>query len=145
MFLLTFSFSLPAIFTLLAASNSRSCFHHRYKMFTFFFQRNWSPLFIYLSLQLFLWYPRKCRNENLVERKNRIVFFLCSKSPGGHAIHGRNAWVLEMQNFIPSYMNGWTYVRTILSEPKFLGFVDNQLFYPRWSAARVSRALELHY
>ena len=42
--------------------------------------------------------------------------------------------VLEMQNFIPSYMKGWTYVRTygrtILSEPKCLGCIDNQTFLP---------------
>ena len=43
--------------------------------------------------------------------------------------------MLEMQNFTPTYMKGLTYVQTtsvyvrvILSEPKFLGCVDNQTF-----------------
>ena len=40
-----------------------------------------------------------------------------------------NARLLEMQNFVPSYMKGWTYertypLRTIFSEPKFLGCID---------------------
>ena len=45
----------------------------------------------------------------------------------------RNVRVLEMQNLIPAYMRGWTYVgtyasRTIFSEPKFLGCIDWQIF-----------------
>ena len=41
----------------------------------------------------------------------------------------RNVRVLEMQNLIPAYTKGWTYVgtyasRTIFSEPKFLGCID---------------------
>ena len=39
-----FFFSPPLIFTLVAASISPSS-HRRYKIFMFFFQRNWSPLF----------------------------------------------------------------------------------------------------
>ena len=42
-FLFTF-FSMPLIFTLVAASISPFS-HRRYKIFMFFFQRNWSPLF----------------------------------------------------------------------------------------------------
>ena len=38
-----------------------------------------------------------------------VVFFI---SKSGYAIYCRNAQVLEMQNFIPAYMKGWTYVRT---------------------------------
>ena len=46
-----------------------------------------------------------------------------------------NVRVLEMQNFIPAYMRGWTYVgtyasRSIFSEPKFLGCIDYQIFLP---------------
>ena len=33
-----------------------------------------------------------------------------------------------MQNFIPAYMKGWTYVRMIFSEPKFFGCIDNEIF-----------------
>ena len=47
----------------------------------------------------------------------------------------RNVRVLKMQNSIPAYMKGWTYVgkyasRTIFSEPKFLGCIDCQIFLP---------------
>ena len=37
---------------------------------------------------------------------------------------------VEMQNFTPAYMKGFTYVRTIFPEPKFLGCIDNQIFLP---------------
>ena len=53
---------------------------------------------------------------------------------GGYPIYRQNARVLEMQNFNRAYMKGGnvcTYsVRTILSEPKFLGCIDNQIFLP---------------
>ena len=47
----------------------------------------------------------------------------------------RNVRVLEMQNFIPAYTRGWTYVgtyasRSIFSEPIFLGCIDYQIFLP---------------
>ena len=47
----------------------------------------------------------------------------------------RNVRVLEMQNLIPAYTKGWTYVgtyasRTIFSEPKFLGCIDCRIFLP---------------
>ena len=43
----------------------------------------------------------------------------------------RNVRVLEMQNLIPAYTNGWTYAsRTIFSEPKFLGCIDSRIFLP---------------
>ena len=42
--LVHFFFSPPLIFTLVAASISPFS-HRRYKIFMFFFQRNWSPLF----------------------------------------------------------------------------------------------------
>ena len=38
--------------------------------------------------------------------------------------------LLEMQNFTPAYMKGWTYVNTDDFEPKFLGCIDNQIFLP---------------
>ena len=64
-----------------------------------------------------------------VEKKTRLCYsFFLPKSPGGHAIYHKNARVLEMRNFTPAYMKGCTYVRTILSEPKFLGCIDNQIF-----------------
>ena len=50
-----------------------------------------------------------------------------------------------MQNFIPAYMKGLTYVRTIFSEPKFFGCIDYKIFLPMVLAARASRARELRY
>ena len=41
--------------------------------------------------------------------------------------------LLKMQKFTPASMKGWTYVntvRTVLSEQKFLGCIDNQIFLP---------------
>ena len=60
-------------------------------------------------------------------------------------MYRRNARVLEMQNFTPAYMKGWTYVRTIFSDPKFLGCIVTKFSYPWCSAARSSRARELRY
>ena len=37
------------------------------------------------------------------------------------------ARVLEMQNFTPGLHEVPTYIRTIFSEPKFLGCIDNQI------------------
>ena len=38
--------------------------------------------------------------------------------------------MLEIQTFAQAYKKGWTYVRTILSEPEFLGCIDDQIFLP---------------
>ena len=55
-----------------------------------------------------------------------------SQSSGSRAVYRQNARLLEVRNFTPAYMkgctNGRTYVRMILSETKFLGCVDNQIF-----------------
>ena len=94
-----------------------------------FFKRNWSSLFSFLWLQLFLCYPRQCRLKSK-ERIGFVVVALISESLGDSAIYCRNARVLEMQNFTPAYIKGWTYVRTIFSETKFLGCIDYQIFLP---------------
>ena len=53
---------------------------------------------------------------------------------GGYAIWRQNARVLEMKKFLSGLHEGVnvrTYsVRTILSEPKFLGCIDIQIFLP---------------
>ena len=78
-----------------------------------------------------------------------LFLILSAKRPGSYAIYRRNARVLEMQNFIPSYMKGWTYVptypvRTIFSEPKFLGCIDYQIFLPLvFRSARFARTRAL--
>ena len=51
--------------------------------------------------------------------------------------------VLEMLNFIPAYMKRSTYARTILSEPKFLGCMDNQIF-TQCDPLRESSAINIH-
>ena len=87
--------------------------HRHYKIFMFFFQRNFSPLFfvshsssfsvIHVNVDI------KIKSK---ERVGFVVVVFISKSPGNFVIYRRNAQVLEMQNFIPAYMKGWTYVRT---------------------------------
>ena len=72
--------------------------------------------------------------------------FFISKNPSGYAIYCRNARVIEMQNFTPPYMKGWTYVRTysvwtIFSEPKFFGCVDLPNFLTHGAPLRALRFL----
>ena len=82
-FMFAFIFSLPLIFTLLAASIF-SFSHRRYEIFMFFFPRNSSPLFsvtrsfsvIHVSVNV----------KNNVEKDKSLLLFFLSKSPGGHAI-----------------------------------------------------------
>ena len=47
-------------------------------------------------------------------------FLFISNRLDSYAIYGRNVLVLEMTNFTPAFIKGCIYVRTILSEPKFL-------------------------
>ena len=69
------------------------------------------------------------------ERVGFVIVVFISKSPGSFAIYRRNAQVLEMQNFIPAYMKGWTYGRF----PQNQNFLDVQVTkfsYPWCSVAR---------
>ena len=50
---------------------------------------------------------------------------------------------LEMQSFTPAYMKRWTYVRTILSEPKFLGCMITRFSHPWCSAIRYCNAMNV--
>ena len=132
LFLLTFFFA-AAHFHL--GSRQHFSSHHRYKIVTFFFQRNWSPLFFISRCSSFSFIhvniDIKIQSKEIIGFV--VVVFFLSKSPGGHAIYPRNARVLETQNFTPAYMKGVdvrTDVRTIFSEPKFLGCIDNQIFLP---------------
>ena len=59
-------------------------------------------------------------------------------------------YVVEMQNFTPPYMKGWTYVRTysvwtIFSEPKFFGCIDLPNFLTHGAPLRALRVRELRY
>ena len=105
--------------------------HSRYKIFMLFFKRNWSPLF-FLSLTLALSLLSTPMQTFKLSRKKEsasLLLFFISKSPGVYATYC-HARVLEMQHFNPTYMKGWTYVRTIFSEPKFLGCIVYQIFLP---------------
>ena len=109
---------------LLTAAIKFSCYSsNEIGLLCFFF------LFLALALSL-LATPMKTLKLSRKKESASLLLFFISKSPGSCAIYCRNARVLEMQNFTPAYMKGWTYVRTIFSEPKFLGFIDNQIFLP---------------
>ena len=94
----------------------------------------WSPLFFFfLSLALpfsLLSTPMKTLKLSRKKEWASFLLFFISKSPGSCAIYCRNARVPEMQNFTPTYMKGWTYVRTYFSEAKFLGCIVYQIFLP---------------
>ena len=99
-------FSLPPIFTLVAASIS--LFSHRRENIVMFLLRTKLVFFFYLSFYLFFCYLCHAMQTmtTKVERKTRLCCCLIvpSKSPGGHAIYHPNAWVmLEMQNFTTAY------------------------------------------
>ena len=130
--------ALPLIFTLVAASISHfltaaikfSCYSsNEIGLLCFFFL-----LFLFLALSLLSTPMRTLKLSRKKESASLLLFFI-SKSPGSCAIYCRNARVLEMQNFTPAYMKGWTYVltyfvRMIFSEAKFLGCIVYQIFLP---------------
>ena len=137
MFLFTFFFSLSLSFTLVAASISH--FLTAAKKFSCYSSNEIGLLCFFLSLAPAVFIVTHVNLDIKFKSKERIgfdvvvvvVFFLyISKSPGGYAFYRRNAGVLEMQDFTPAYIIGWTYVRTIFSEPKLLRCIDNQMFLP---------------
>ena len=69
---------------------------------------------------------------NFSRKDSALLLFFVSQSSGSRAVYRQNARLFEVRNFTPAYMkgctNGRTYVRMILSETKFLGCVDNQIF-----------------
>ena len=95
-------------------------------------QQNWSPLvLIYRSRSFFFIHVNVDIEIKSKEKKSALVVVgFISKRPGSYAIYRRNARVLEMQNFILAYIKGWTYVRTIFSEPKFFGCIDYHISLP---------------
>ena len=123
--------ALPLIFTLVAASISHfltaaikfSCYSSSEIVLLCFF------LFLFLALSLLSTPMRTLKLSRKKESASLLLFFI-SKSPGSCAIYCRNARVLEMQNFTSAYMKGWTYIRTIFSEAKFLGCIVYQIFLP---------------
>ena len=88
----------------------------------FFFQRNWSPLF-FISRSSYFSVSHVNLDINLdikmEERRTRFCccgfFFSLPLSLKVQVAMGftvETLGVLEMQNFTPAYMKGWTYVRT---------------------------------
>ena len=123
MFLFTF-FPLLHIFILVAASIS----HFLTAAIKFScLSSNKIDLFCFLSLSLALslfstsMYTLKFSPK----KESALLLLFISKSPGGYAIYRRNARVLEMPNFTAAYMKAWLYVRTIFSEPNFVGCIVN--------------------
>ena len=116
-----------------------------YKIVLCFFQRNWSPCFLPFALALFL-LSTSMKALKLIRIKESalLLLFLSLKVQEAmqFTVAKKNARVFEMQNFIPAYMMEWTYVRTysvrtIFSEPKFLGCVVYQIILPWCSAVRI--------
>ena len=142
-------FSLPLIFNLVAASISHFLMHRRSFL-------TWWPLaflifsctaaikfscyssneigllcfFISGSSSFFVIHANKDIKINSKERIGFVVVVFYLKKSGWLYDVPPNARVLEMQNFTPAYLNGWTYVGTIWSEPKSLGCIDYQIFLP---------------
>ena len=111
---LFFFFSLPLIFTLVASSISH--FLTASIKFTCY-SSNEIGLLCFLSLARALSLLSTAMETLKLSRKKEsalLLLFFITKSPGGYAIYHRNARVIELQNFTPAYMKGWTNVRTIL-------------------------------
>ena len=124
-------FSLPLIFNLVAASIlifsctaaiKFSCYSSN--------EIGLLCFFISGSSSFFVIHANKDIKINSKERIGFVVVVFYLKKSGWLYDVPPNARVLEMQNFTPAYLNGWTYVGTICSEPKFLGCIDYQIFLP---------------
>ena len=95
-------FSLPLIFTLVAASISHFLTAPN-KIFMFLFQQNWLPSGLSLALALALLsasrYTLKfSRKKDSAEgTRIRCRFFSLPKGQGGHAVYHRNARVLDVK------------------------------------------------
>ena len=87
-----------------------------FSFFCFFFISLFSSFFGYSRQYRYLRY--------LVEKR---LGFVCT---GCHNIYPQNVHVPEMRNFHRLTWRWWMYGRTILSEPKYLGCIDNQIFLP---------------
>ena len=93
--------------------NSSALFFLCRSFFIFSLERNSPPLFfISRSSSLSVIHVSVDIKIKLKKRLRLVVVFFLSKTPGGHAIYRQNVQVSEVRNFIPAYMNGWTYGRT---------------------------------
>ena len=100
----------------------------------FFFQRNWLPLFIsrssscsVINIKVDIKIQSK---ERLMGDSASLLFFLFLK------VRVAMQFTIETREYLTceilplSYMKGWTCVRTIFSEIKFLGCIDNKMILP---------------
>ena len=112
--------------------------HHRYKIFMFFFQQNWSPLFFICHSSSFS--VIHINVDIKIKSKERIgfvvVIFLSLKVRVAMQFNDEMQGYLKCKISPQLTWRGWrTYeqdpcmhVRMILSEPKFLGYIDKQTF-----------------
>ena len=105
--------------------------YHRYEKFIFFFWRNWSPLIVFISHASSFQLSTQVSTLKFSRKKYPsllllLFFFFLKVQPCD--LPPKRA-VLDMRNFTPAYMKGWTYVRTTLAQPKLLGCIDNQISY----------------
>ena len=98
----------------------------------FFFQRNWLPLFIsrssscsVINIKVDIKIQSK---ERLRGTRLRCCFSLFLKVRVAMQFTTETREYLTREILPLSYMKGWTYVRTIFSEIKFLGCIDNKIF-----------------
>ena len=61
------------------------------------------------------------------KKDSALLLFFLPEISGNHTIYRQSARVLETRNLTSAYMKGvgwgWGDLRTILSEPKFLGWI----------------------
>ena len=100
----------------------------------FFFQRNWLPLFIsrssscsVINIKVDIKIQSK---ERLMGDSASLLFFLYLKVRVAMQFTTETREYLTCEILPLSYMKGWTYVRTIFSEIKFLGCIENKIFLP---------------
>ena len=132
------------IVTLVAAGISP--FSHRgYTIFMFF--SNEIGLLWFLSHALALSLLSTSTHTLKLSRKKEsafVVVVFISKRSGSYAIYRRNSRVLEMQNFIPAYVKGWTFVRTYpVRTISWMHRLPN--FLTHGALLRAPRARELRY
>ena len=133
-----FYFSLPLIFTLLAARISH--FLTAALNFMFFFLRNSSPLFSITRSSSFSFNHVSVNTKNNAEKDTTLLVFFLSKSPGGHVIPFQiKPWVASGLPYLLINLfyigmpvvptDGRSLARyTVTWLPNFLGWVDYHIF-----------------
>ena len=139
-------FFAPVIFTSVAANISHFL-TTAIKFSGFSSNKIGLPCFLSLALALSLLFTSMKRLKLSQKKKSALLlFFLSLKIQEATWFTNKKARVLEMQSFTLAYIKGWTYIRTILSKPKFLECIYITKFSYTWcSAARALCTQELRY